>query len=101
MTEDNGTQDEGGTPAGDTANEERVVASGDLISVVKELIHEGNVRHIILKGEDGSVLFDLPLNAGLGVTALTLVVAPALIAIGAIAAVVTKVTLVIERDEKA
>ncbi|MDN5558409.1 MAG: DUF4342 domain-containing protein [Ruaniaceae bacterium] len=38
------------------------------------------------------------MNAGLAVTAVTAMMAPSLIAVGAIAAVLTKVILVVERD---
>ena len=69
-----------------------------LLAKVRELIHEGNVRRVILKREDRSTLLELPLNAGLAVTAVTAVMAPALIAVGAIAAVLTKVILVVERE---
>lgn len=69
-----------------------------LLAKVRELIHEGNVRRVILKREDRSTLLELPLNAGLAVTAVTAMMAPSLIAVGAIAAVLTKVILVVERD---
>ncbi len=82
----------------DTTYEEIDVAGENLLTKVRELIHEGNVRRVILKREDGSVLLELPLTAGLTVTALTVAVAPALVGIGAIAAVVNQVTLVVERD---
>ena len=57
------------------------------------------MRRIIVKREDGSRLLDIPLPAGLAVTVLTAAVPPVLVAIGAVAALVSKVTLVVERDE--
>jgi ribosomal protein L10 len=73
------------------------VAGDKLVETVKNLIHEGNVRRIILKREDGSALLEIPVNAGLVGLALTVAIAPVLLAIGAIAAVVSQVTLVVER----
>lgn len=80
---------------------EEQVSSNDLLSRVKALIHEGNVRHIILKGPDGKKLLDLPVNAGLGVSAVSLALAPLLVAVGAVAALVSRVTVVVERDPEA
>lgn len=78
--------------------EEFEVEGENLLAKVRELIHEGNVRRIILKREDGTSLLEVPLQAGLAVTVLTVAIAPALVAIGAIAAVVSRVTLVVERE---
>ncbi|WP_082465910.1 DUF4342 domain-containing protein [Agreia sp. Leaf210] len=66
------------------------VAGDKLVETVKNLIHEGNVRRIILKREDGSALLEIPVNAGLVGLALTVAIAPVLLAIGAIAAVVRR-----------
>jgi hypothetical protein len=73
------------------------VAGDKLVDTVKNLIHEGNVRRIILKREDGSSILEIPVNAGLVGIALTVAIAPVLVAIGAIAAVLSQVTLVVER----
>ena len=73
------------------------VAGDKLVSTVKDLIHEGNVRRIILHREDGSALLEVPVNAGLVGVALTVAIAPVLLAIGAIAAVLSRVTLLVER----
>jgi hypothetical protein len=73
------------------------VAGDKLVSTVKDLIHEGNVRRIILQREDGSALLEVPVNAGLVGVALTVAIAPVLLAIGAIAAVLSRVTLLVER----
>ena len=81
-----------------TKSEQFEVAGDNLLAKVRELIHEGNVRRISLKREDGSTLVEIPLNAGLAVTVLTAAIAPVLVAIGAIAAVLSQVTLVVERD---
>lgn len=78
------------------STEEFEVTFSNVIGKITELIHEGNVRQIILKRE-GRTLVEIPLNAGLTVGAITALVAPLLVGVGAIAAVVTKVTIVVER----
>ena len=83
------------------AGEERVrkeefQVSGDaVISKIKELIHEGNVRRIILKNEEGKTLIEIPLTLGV-VGAILL---PAWAAIGAIAALAVNLTIVVEKVE--
>jgi hypothetical protein len=69
--------------------------SGDtLLSKIKGLIHQGNIRRVIIKNEDGKVLVDIPLTVGVVGTLL----APQLAAIGAIAALVLKGSIVIEKE---
>lgn len=69
--------------------------SGDtLLSKIKELIREGNIRRVIIKNEEGRVLVDIPLTIGVVGTLL----APQLAAIGAIAALVIKGSIVIEKE---
>ncbi len=71
------------------------VKGEDLIAKVKELIHEGNVRRIIIDNEEGRTLIEIPLTIGV-VGALLL---PALAAIGAIAAMVTNCTIRVQRKD--
>jgi hypothetical protein len=66
----------------------------DLVKKVKELIHEGNVRRIIVKNKEGKTLIEFPLTVGV-VGALML---PALAAVGAVAALVTECSIVVERE---
>ena len=73
--------------------EEFTVNGEELLAKIKSLIKEGNIRRILIKGEDGKVLVELPLTIGLVGT----LVAPVLAAVGAIAALVTKCTIVVER----
>lgn len=73
--------------------EEVRVSSDDLLAKVKELVHEGNIRRISIRDEEGKTLIDLPLTVGV-VGAL---VAPQLVALGAIAAMVTHGTIVVEK----
>ena len=72
--------------------------SGDtLLAKIRELLHEGNVRRVIIKNDDGRVLIDIPLTIGVVGTLL----APQLAAIGAIAALVMRGTIVIEKETTA
>lgn len=79
--------------------EEFEVTVGNVVSKIMELIREGNVRRITLR-RNGRTLIEIPLNAGLTVGAVTALVAPLLLGVGAIAAVVSKVTIVVERPSK-
>ncbi len=83
--------------ADSTRTEEFRVDGDAVVSKIKALVNEGNVRRIIIKGEDGRTLLEVPLSIGVGVVGMTLLVAPVLAALGALAAVVTKVSIVVER----
>jgi hypothetical protein len=74
-------------------NESFKVKGEDLIAKVKELIHEGNVRRIIITDKDEKTLVEFPLTIGV----VGAVLAPVLAAIGAIAALVTECTIKVER----
>jgi hypothetical protein len=76
--------------------EEFRVNGEDLIARVKKLINEGNIRRVIIKDKEGKVVFEIPLTLGV-VGAL---IAPQLAAIGAIAALLTEATVVVEKGEK-
>lgn len=65
-----------------------------LIDRVKELIHEGNVRRIIIKNDEGDVIVELPVTVGV----IGVVFAPALAAVGAIAALLSSCTIEIIRE---
>jgi hypothetical protein len=73
--------------------EEFQVKGEELLGKVKELVHEGNIRRVIIENEEGKTLVEIPLTLGV-VGALLLPVAAA---IGAIAAVVTDCTVRVER----
>ena len=62
---------------------------------VKDLLHEGNVTQIIVRDEEGKLLLELPVTAGL----IGVVLAPWLAALGTIAALATRCTLSVERKE--
>lgn len=76
---------------------ETIEVDGDnLVAKVKEIVHEGNVRRIIIKNEEGEQVIEIPLTVGV-VGALLL---PALAAVGAVAALLSKCTIEVEREEK-
>lgn len=76
-----------------TTRSQRIPVRGErLLSKVRELLHQGNVRRIVVIGEDGRTIFEIPLTAG----ALVAVAAPTLVAVGAIAALAKDYTLLIE-----
>jgi len=78
-----------------THTESFEVSGDDMVAKVKELVHEGNVRRIIIKNEEGVKLVELPLTVGV-VGALLM---PAMAGLGAIAALVSKCTVEVERVE--
>ncbi len=78
-----------------TWTEEFRVTGGEILTKIKEIIHEGNVRRIILKDEHGKIFLEIPLTVGV-VGAL---IAPVLAAVGAIAALVSNLTILVERVE--
>ena len=79
-----------------THTEEIHVSGEELISKIKELVHEGNIRRVIIQNEKGRTLIDIPLT--LGVVGVLLV--PQLAAVGAIAALMTKGTIIVERMDE-
>ena len=111
MTESSSTGSSGGPsesgndqspPNGSTAHEstwyeEFKVSSDNLVARVRELIREGNVRRVYVKNEAGETLIEIPLTAGVAVTAVAAAVAPVLVAVGAIAALLTQATIGVER----
>jgi hypothetical protein len=77
------------------STEEFKVSGDDVIRRIKELIAEGNARRIIIKNEGGDTLVEFPVTIG----AVGALIAPVLAAIGAIAALVAKCTIVVERRD--
>ncbi|MDR1768601.1 MAG: DUF4342 domain-containing protein, partial [Propionibacteriaceae bacterium] len=64
-----------------------------LVDAVKGIIDAGNARRITIKNEQGDEIITFPLTAG----AVGVVIAPLLAAVGAVAALVAKCTIVVER----
>ncbi len=73
--------------------EEFQVTGSQLVSSVKDLFHEGNIRRISIRNAEGVTLLEIPLVVGLAGAVL----APVWAALGALAALVAKCTLVVER----
>ena len=79
--------------------EEIKVAANQLVDRIKELIKEGQTRRITIKKGD-HVYMEIPLTVGIGGAMATIWLAPVLAAVGAIAALVSDVELVIERADE-
>ncbi len=78
-----------------TTYEELQVVGEQLLAKVKELLHEGNVRRIIIK-QEGQTIMEIPLAVGV----VSVIVAPMLAAIGAISALITQCTIEVVRVER-
>jgi len=76
-----------------TRTEEFNVNGEELLARIKDLIRQGNIRRVIIKNKEGRILMEIPLTIGV-VGAL---LAPSLAAIGAIAALLTEATVVVEK----
>jgi hypothetical protein len=79
----------------DLMTEEFRVNGEEILTKVKELIREGNIRSIIIKNDDGKTLINVPLTVGVVGT----VIAPQLAAVGALAALLSHGTIVVEKEE--
>ncbi len=75
--------------------EEFKVTGDALVSEIKKLVHEGNIRRIIVKNEEGHTLLEIPLTLGV----VGAVLLPVWVALGAIAALAAKFTIVVEKVE--
>jgi hypothetical protein len=80
---------------GKTRFEEFRLSGGEILNKVKEIIHEGNVRRIILKDEHGKTFMEIPLTVGV----VGAIVAPILAAVGAVAALASNLTIIVEKTE--
>ncbi len=69
------------------------VPGDSLVSKIKELIHQGNIRRIIIKNDEDKVLIEIPLTVGV----VGAVLLPVWAAIGAIAALAANLTVVVEK----
>lgn len=78
-----------------TRTEEFKLDGGQVLDKVKELIRAGNIRRIILRSEEGKTYMEIPLTVGLVGIALL----PVFAAVGALAAVVTRMSIVVEKIE--
>ncbi len=78
------------------STEKFTVAGGQVVDKVKKLIHEGNIRRVRLLHE-GKTIIEIPLSVGAPATAVAILAAPILAAIGAFAALVTECTIEVEK----
>jgi hypothetical protein len=79
-----------------TTSEKFTIDGKDVVGKIKEIIREGNVRRIRLIHADRNII-DIPLTVGASAAAITVLAAPVLVALGALAAVLTECTLEIEK----
>lgn len=70
------------------------VTGDQLVDAVKKILHEGNVRRVVIK-QDTRTIVEFPLTVGV----IGAVFAPMLAAVGALAAVLTECTIEVERQE--
>ena len=88
-----GTERQISGKTGRGTREEHKVSGDKVITKIKELIHQGNVRRIIIKNEEGRSLIEVPLSVGV----VGAVLAPMWAAIGAVAALVASCSIEVER----
>ncbi len=74
--------------------EEIQVSGAKLKATLKALIREGNVRRIVLRNGEGRTLLDMPIAAGIAGAVLL----PFWVAVGAVVALATDFTILVERD---
>jgi hypothetical protein len=79
----------------DKGNEFKVKGE-ELLRKVKDIVHEGNVRKIIIKDDKGGTYLEIPLTLGV----VGAVFAPVLAAVGALAALASNFTLEVVRRDK-
>jgi hypothetical protein len=80
-----------------TSTEEFKVSGDAVVAKIKELLHAGNIRRIIIKNEEGQTLIEVPLTIGV----VGVILLPVWAAIGAIAALAARLTIVVEKVEPA
>ena len=76
-----------------TFKESFKVAADQLVEVVRKVLHEGNVRRVVIKQHDGRTVAEFPMTVGV----VGAVIAPVLAAVGALAAVLSECTIEVER----
>jgi hypothetical protein len=81
--------------------EEIEVAGAELVDRVKKLAAEGKVRRIRITEPDGDLVLEIPLTIGAVAGGALVLAAPLLAALGALAALLTRVRIEVVRDGKA
>ncbi|MCF7985607.1 MAG: DUF4342 domain-containing protein [Thiohalocapsa sp.] len=85
---------------GNRITERVTMAGSELVDFVKGLIADGNVRRLIIRKPSGDPMLEVPLTAGVAVGGAVTLLAPVIAALAAIAALVAKVEVDIERIDK-
>lgn len=75
---------------------ENRLRGGAFVEKVKQVIHEGNVRRLIIKNDTGHTVMEIPVTAGV----VAAIAAPVVTAIGAIAALANDWSIEVERQEE-
>jgi len=83
-------------PEQNSTKEEFKVTGERLVEKMKQLLHEGNIRRIVIKNEEGKILIEIPLTVGVAGVLLL----PVWAAVGTIAALVANLTIVVEKDKE-
>ena len=79
----------------ENTKEEFKVKGEELLKKIKELLHEGNIRRLVIKNEEGKTYLEIPVNVGV----VGLLLAPVLAAVGALAALAANFKIeVIKKD---
>jgi hypothetical protein len=85
---------------GHNTKEEFTISGDEVVARIRQLISNGNVRRVIIRTEEGRTLLEVPLTAASAVGAAAVLFAPVLAAIGALAALAAKLTIIIERTDQ-
>ncbi len=73
--------------------EEHTVSGDKLLEKVKQIVRDGNARRITIRNDAGKSLLEIPLTLGI----VGVVLAPVWIAVGTIAALAGRYTIVVEK----
>ncbi len=77
---------------------EEVKVTGEaLVGAIRQLLHEGNIRRLTIKNDEGKTLIEIPLTIGV----VGMLLLPVWAAIGAIAALAADLTIIVEKVEGA
>jgi Domain of unknown function (DUF4342) len=79
--------------------EEFSISGDSLVAKVKELIHEGNIRRIIIKHAEGQTLIEIPLTVGVVGGVIGAALFPVVTAVAVIGSMVAHLTIVVEKSE--
>ena len=81
-----------------TITEEIEIAANELVDRVKQLVQEGNVRRVLIRRADGSLLMEIPLTGAAAVGGVLAFFHPVLAALGVMAALLSNVKIEVIRE---